>query len=122
MKNIRRLRLEAFIRRSVEGQLIMMDDPDLRLLTVTRIELSNDTRLAKVYVSSLSNDESHQKALMAALSRASGKFQQRLAADVSMRFTPLLSFHFDQGFVKGTQLVELLTELEKNEKEDTADS
>jgi ribosome-binding factor A len=122
MKNIRRLRLEAFIRRSVEGQLVMMDDPDLRLLTVTCIELSNDTRLAKVYVSSLSSDESRQKALMAALSRASGKFQQRLAADVSMRFTPLLSFHFDQGFVKGAQVVELLTELEKNEKEDTADS
>ena len=122
MKDIRRLRLEAFIRRSVEGQLIMMDDHDLRLLTVTSIELSNDTRLAKVFVSSLSNDESHRKALMAALSRASGRFQQRLAADVSMRFTPLLSFHFDEWFVKGTQVVELLTELEKNEKKDTSDS
>ena len=42
MKNIRRLRLEAFILRSVEGQLVLMDDPDLRLLTVTHIELSND--------------------------------------------------------------------------------
>jgi ribosome-binding factor A len=59
---------------------------------------------------------------MAALSRASGKFQQRLATDVSMRFTPLLSFHFDQGFVKGTQVVELLTALEKNEKKEPADS
>ena len=73
MKDIRRLRLEAFIRRSVEGQLIMMDDPDLRLLTVTHIELSNDTRLAKVFVSSLSNDESHQKALMAALVEGIGQ-------------------------------------------------
>lgn len=118
MKNIRRLRLESFIRRSVEGQLILMDDPELRLLTVTRIELSNDSRLAKVYVSSLSADESHQNALMAALSRASGRFQQKLASDVSMRFTPLLSFHFDQGFVKGTQVVELLTRLEKDENRD----
>jgi ribosome-binding factor A len=122
MKNIRKLRLEQFIRRSIEGQLVMMDDPDLRLLTVTRIELSSDTRLAKVYVSSLSNDESRRTALMAALSRASGKFQQKLASDVKMRFTPLLSFHFDHGFVKGTQVVELLTELEKSEKKDTADT
>ncbi len=118
MKNIRRLRLESFIRRSVEGQLVLMDDPELRLLTVTHIELSNDSRLAKVYVSSLSGDESHQEALMAALSRASGRFQQRLASDVSMRFTPLLSFHFDRGFVKGTQVVELLTRLERDEKKD----
>jgi len=122
MKNIRKLRLEAFIKRSVEGQLVMMDDPDLRLLTVTRIELSSDTRLAKVYVSSLSEDENRRTALMAALSRASGKFQQRLAADVKMRFTPLLSFHFDHGFVKGTQVAELLTELEKSEKKGTEDS
>jgi ribosome-binding factor A len=122
MKDIRRLRLEEFIRRSIESQLIMMDDPDLRLLTVTRIELSSDTRLAKVYVSSLSNDEGRRTALMAALSRASGRFQQKLASDVKMRFTPLLSFHFDHGFVKGTQVVELLTELEKSEKKDAADS
>ncbi|MHB8070996.1 MAG: 30S ribosome-binding factor RbfA [Candidatus Cryosericum sp.] len=122
MKNIRRLRLEEFIRRSIEGQLVMMDDPDLRLLTVTRIELSSDTRLAKVFVSSLSDDETRRTALMAALSRASGRFQQKLASDVKMRFTPLLSFHFDHGFVKGTQVVELLTELEKSEKKDTADS
>jgi ribosome-binding factor A len=121
MKNIRRLRLEEFIRRSIEGQLVMMDDPDLRLLTVTRIELSSDTRLAKVFVSSLSDDETRRTALMAALSRASGRFQQKLASDVKMRFTPLLSFHFDHGFVKGTQVVELLTELEKSEKKDTAD-
>lgn len=99
----------------------MMDDPDLRLLTVTRIELSSDTRLAKVFVSSLSEDETRRTALMAALSRASGRFQQKLASDVKMRFTPLLSFHFDHGFVKGTQVVELLTELEKSEKKDTAD-
>ncbi len=122
MKNIRKLRLEAFIQRSIEEQLVLMDDPDLRLLTVTHIELSSDTRLAKVYVSSLSDDEAKRAALMAALSRASGRFQQKLAADVSMRFTPLLSFHFDHGFVKGTQVVELLTELEKNEKKDTAES
>ena len=122
MNNIRRLRLEEFIRRSVEGQLILMNDHDLRPLTVTRIELSSDTRLAKVFVSSLSNDESHRKALMAALSRASDRFQQRLAADLSMRVTPLLSFHFDEGFLKGTQVVELLTELEKNEEKDPADS
>ncbi len=122
MKDIRKLRLEEFIRRSIEGQLVTMDDPDLRMLTVTRIELSSDTRLAKVFVSSLSEDENRRTALMAALSRASGKFQQKLASDVKMRFTPLLSFHFDHGFVKGTQVVELLTELEKNEKKGTADS
>lgn len=116
MRDLRRLRLESFIRRSVEGQLVLMDDPDLRLLTVTRIELSSDARLAKVYVSSLAGDAVHQEALMAALSRASGRFQQRLAEEVSMRFTPLLSFHYDGGFVKGTQVVELLTQLEKDEK------
>lgn len=95
-----------------------MDDPELRLLTITHVELSNDTRLAKVFVSSLSKDPAHRDALMAALSRSAGKFQQKLAADVSMRFTPLLSFHFDQGFVKGTEVVEILTELEKNEKKE----
>lgn len=118
MRDLRRLRLESFIRRSVEGQLVLMDDPDLRLLTVTRIELSSDARLAKVYVSSLAGDAVHQEALMAALSRASGRFQQRLAEEVSMRFTPLLSFHYDGGFVKGTQVVELLTQLEKDEKKE----
>ena len=121
MKNIRKLRLEEFIRRSVEGQLILMDDPDLRLLTVTRVEQSSDSRLAKVYVSILSGDDMRRKSLMTALSRASGKFQQKLASDVKMRFTPLLSFHFDHGFVKGTQVVELLTELEKGEVKDTSE-
>ena len=121
MKDVRKARLESFIRRSVEAELVLMDDPDLRLLTVTRIELSNDTRLAKVFVSSLSKEEGREKALMAALSRASGKFQQKLASDVSMRFTPLLSFHYDRGFIRGTQVVELLTELEKNEEKERGD-
>ncbi len=115
MNSVRKLRVEAFIRRSVEGLLVTMDDPELRLLTVTHVQLSSDSRLAKVFVSSLSTDEAGKTVLMAALSRAAGKFQARLAADVSMRFTPLLSFHYDGGFVKGTRVAELLAKLEKEQ-------
>ena len=84
--------------RTVVASLIQteLNDPRMRgLLTVTRVEVSPDLRLAKVYFSVLGN-EGEQKSTLAALRHGAGHLQSLLKKHLEFRVCPILDFRLDE--------------------------
>ena len=73
-----------------------LNDPRMRgLLTVTRVEVSPDLRLAKVYVSVLGN-AGEQKSTLNALRNGAGHLQSLLKKHLEFRVCPILDFRIDE--------------------------
>jgi len=84
-----------------------MDDPRLQFLTVTHVEMSDDLRHARVFVSVMSEDEDRDETL-AALHHARGYIRSLLASRLTMRRVPSLHFYLDDSLENSLRVWELL--------------
>lgn len=87
-----------------------MEDPRLRGLTVTSVEVTLDLRQAFIYVSSLSGVAGSPEAL-SALEHAKGFFRHELAGRLDLRAVPELIFRWDASLETGDRISRLLDEL-----------
>src|SRR3954470_1391024 len=110
---MKRHRLErvAEVVREVAARTILFDlrDPRVKMVTVTRAEVSGDLQHAKVYVS-LMGSEREQQLTMHGLRHATGFVQSRLAERLQTRFTPHLKFEIDEGVKKSLEVTRLINE------------
>ncbi len=90
-------------------------DPRLENLNVTRVEVSGDLRIAKVYISPRSDAVATQET-MDALARAAGYFRHRLAESIDLRFTPEVRFLVDHSIEKGEHFLQVLEQVEAGER------
>jgi ribosome-binding factor A len=81
----------------------------VKLVTVTRAEVSGDLQHAKVYVSVMGTDK-EQQLTMHGLRHASGFIQSKLAKRLQTRFTPVLQFVLDQGVKNSIEMTRLIKE------------
>ncbi len=80
-------------------------DPRIGFVTVTRIALSNDLHNAKIYISILGTKEEQERS-MKGLYSATNFIRAELAYELRRyRFTPSISFHFDQELEQIHQLL-----------------
>ena len=96
--------------RTVVANLVQtqLTDPRLRgLLTVTRVEVSPDLRLARVYVTVL-GDEGEQKSSLVALRHAAGHLQSLLKKHLEFRVCPILDFRLDRELKESLETMALL--------------
>jgi ribosome-binding factor A len=84
-------------------------DPRVGFVTVTGVKTSPDLRHARVYVSVL-GDDGAREASLDGLRSAHGFLQHRLAAELSLKHTPALTFEYDDSIDKGMRITELLDE------------
>ncbi len=84
-----------------------LNDPRVRDVTVTYVEVSGDLRQAKVHVSVM-GDETRQELCMHGLRSAAGFLQSRLSSRIDTRYTPRLKFVLDQGVKKSIAIAEIL--------------
>jgi ribosome-binding factor A len=105
----RRLLKAAEAIREVVGMAILADlqDPRIRDVTVTGVEVAPDMRQAKVYVSVMGN-ESKQNLSLRGLQSAAGFLQSKVAKRIDTRYTPKLLFVLDQGVKKQIEVSEIL--------------
>lgn len=99
--------------REALGEIVQREvkDPRISFVTVTRVEVSHDLRVAHVWLSILgSRDETD--AAMAALQRARGFMRRELGRRVRLRYTPELLLHRDTGAEASQRVQEMLHELE----------
>jgi ribosome-binding factor A len=95
--------------RAVLSDAIATDisDPRVGFVTVTAVQTSPDLRHARVYVSILGDAVEREQTLQA-LQAAHGYLQGRLAAQLTLKHTPLLAFHFDPSVERGMRITKLL--------------
>jgi ribosome-binding factor A len=110
MKTHRLARVAEAIREvASETILYEMRDPRVKMVTVTRAEVSGDLQHAKVYVSIMGTPKQQQLTLRG-LKHAAGFVQAKLARRLQTRFTPVLVFVLDQGVKHSIEMTRLINE------------
>ena len=117
----RRLARVAQAVKQVVSQAILteMRDPRARNITVISVEVPEDLRSAKVYVSVMGDPKTDRLSLKG-LEAARGWLQQRIAEELDLRWTPVLSFIVDPGIKKSLEISRQLREAlpEPSDEED----
>ena len=119
----RRAQKAAEAIREVVGMAILADlnDPRIRDVTVTYVEVSGDLRLAKVHVSVM-GDETKQQLSLRGLQSAAGFLQSKCARRINTRFTPKLEFRLDQGVKNSIEISRILKEVLPREASEQAET
>lgn len=89
-------------------------DPRVGFVTVTDVELADDLRNAKVFVSVLGNDK--QKTIKG-LESASAFIRSELGKRLRMKFVPEILFRLDETAERGAHIMELIEGIHQEEKE-----
>lgn len=100
---------EQLQRELAEILRIELDDPRLRLVTVTEVQLTRDLESAKVYFTVL-DPEAHALQAMTILNRAAGFIRSQLGPRMRLRLVPQLSFVYDTSVARGAWLSSLIDE------------
>lgn len=110
MKQQRMARIDHEIQR-VLGTLIsqQLKDPRLGFTTVTRVEITQDMRFCKVFVSII-GDRHVARQTMDALAHAAGFLRGQLGHEITLRYTPELTFVEDRTTERAIELAKKLRE------------
>jgi ribosome-binding factor A len=94
-------------------------DPRLTMVTVTRVKITEDLRSARIFVSVVEGKE-RMESVLTGLKSASGFLKSELSRRLGLRYTPALTFTYDESFDRGDYLNRLLKTLD-NETRTTTD-
>jgi len=97
-----------------------MRDPRIGFVTVTQVEVTQDLKYARVFVSVLGSSE-EQRDTMAALASGRGFMRRELASRMEIRAVPELQFKLDKGMEYSDRINRLLNELKEAETSSTGD-
>ncbi len=116
-KSRRRLRVEEQIKR-ILGEILSTGakDPRIGFVSVTRVETTADLKQARVCISVLGEEEEVRRALEG-LRSARGYFQRELGRRMSTRYTPVISFSFDDSLQYSDRINRLFDRLHEGEEE-----
>ncbi len=104
-------RINEEIQRELAALLPTVKDPRVTgLISITRVDTTNDLRYCKVYVSSL--DKSRDKEMMKGLKSAAGYLRREVGHALSLRYTPELIFEADNSIQHGAHILEMLRDPE----------
>jgi ribosome-binding factor A len=114
--NRRLLRLNQLLRDEVSELLRReVEDPALQsIISITEVDTSPDLRTAKIYFSTL-GDEEHMIQVLTRLRKAARFFRRELAARLNLRHTPELIFELDPSLARGARILQLLSELQPDQ-------
>src|SRR2546427_3766298 len=108
MKSHRIARVSEVIRETAATAILFdLKDPRVKLVTVTRAEVSGDLQHAKIFVS-IMGTPAEQKLTLRGLKHATGFVQAKLAKRLQTRFTPVVTFVIDEGVKKSIEMTRLI--------------
>ena len=96
----------------VEGELA---DPRIGLVSVIRVELAEDSRSARVYVSLEGDDDEAERSLKG-LTAAVGFIRHQVAENLQLRRAPEIYFQLDRSHQLESRIDELLNRTKKKKK------
>jgi ribosome-binding factor A len=92
-------------------------DPRVQLVTITRVKLTDDLRLARVFFVETGKDLSDPQAKIG-LDRATGFFKRELGKRLHLRYIPDLIFMVDEAFEYSSRIDKLLAEIRTEDGND----
>lgn len=107
------------IKREIIAIIRELKDPRIQgMLTVVKVEVTNDLSFAKVYVSAMEGLDT-AKASVKGLKSAAGFMRREIANRLHLRKAPELSFVADDSIAHGMEIVKMLDTITRGE--DSAD-
>ena len=120
MQNLRHMRVRELLKREL-NEIFRREFPvELGIVSVTEVGVSNDLHSAKVFVSSIGDDKSQQKAFRT-VRKSAGKIQFELGQIVALRYTQKLKFVMDEAYNRGDRVLKILDEIEQDHQKDNPD-
>ena len=118
MARIRVSRVGEQIKKEL-SQIIQREikDPRIGFVTITKVEMSGDLQIAKVFVSVLGSATEKQETL-AALEKATGYMRSEIGRRIRLRYTPELIFVIDQSLEHSEHINKLLNDVQENHSEE----
>ncbi len=112
-------RVNELIKEEIAGLLRReIKDPRLgALISITGVQTSQDLRNATVRVSVLGSEE-ETKQVMLALRHAAGYLRRELGSRLRTRNVPELTFKLDTSIEEGARVLQLLREIQEEEKKE----
>jgi ribosome-binding factor A len=91
-------------------------DPGIGFITLTRVKVSPDLQLARVYYTTM-GDEDARRQTAKALQRATGFFRRQVGDRLQLRRVPEIEFHFDESVGHQDRVEQILRELHAEEEQ-----
>lgn len=104
-------RINEEVQRELAVLIPTVKDPRVTgMVSVTAVEVTQDLKYAKVYISVLDKDDSGQ--VLKGLKSAAGYLRRELGRSLNLRNTPELTFFRDDSMAKGARILEMLRDPE----------
>ncbi len=88
-------------------------DDDIKFVTVTGVEITNDLSYAKVYITIFDKDK--KESTLKALEKAKGFIRTELAKRVQIRHTPELRFVIDESIEYGNKIDNIIEKIHEKD-------
>lgn len=107
-------RLSILLREEI-ADIIMrrVKDPRLGFVTVTDVEMSEDLKIAKIYISVYEGDKD---LTIEILNSAKGIIRNEVSKRVKVKFIPSIEFRIDRSIEHGDRIDRLLKEIKEKEE------
>ena len=96
-------------------------DPGIGFITLTRVQVTSDLQLARVFYTSL-DDAKARKETARALDRATPFFRRQIGARLRLRRVPEIEFRFDESVEHQDRIERILRDLHEEEAQRAAQS
>ena len=113
-------RVNEILRREIAEALFQImsgSDFDLSAVMITRVTIARDLKDALVMVSIRDHHDERDNVLRF-LRKHRGEIQRRISSNLVLKYTPRLSFKLDTSVEKGDRMLNLLSEMEREEEQD----
>ena len=117
MSTDRMVRVNEILRREIAEDLfrIMSESSfDLSAVTITHVITSRNLRNARVLVS-IRDHQGRRAAMLGLLRKHRAEIQSRISKNVTLKYTPCLTFELDTSVERGDHILDLLSHLETEE-------
>ena len=94
-----------------------LSDPRLDAITVSRVDVTSDLQVARVYITLL-EEGANGEDVLAGLENAKGFIRNQIAGRVQLRRVPELVFKIDHNLADVAHVERILDSLEQNDQEE----
>jgi len=93
-----------------------INTPDVGLVTLTSVEITNDLQHARIYYSVYGSEE-NRKSAAELLSRLTPLVRYHIGQNVKLRLTPEIAFRYDESVDYAARIESLIEKIHEQEKD-----
>jgi ribosome-binding factor A len=91
-----------------------INDPRIKFVTLTKIQVSSDLKYAKIYITIL-GDENHKKKCLKGLKNATNFIRGEIGRELEIRYVPEIHFIIDKEMEYQYKILNIVSEINREQ-------